>query len=482
MEMKKIFMVLLMMLLLNRAEAVEYESHDDRPISLEETLEVLTRTGEKGPSVVLSADKYIYGSLVASRKHKMSDEEIQMQITKFRKAIKGYGKTPVYVFSSIMRTPRDGASSGHMEPEYYKAYGADIFRYTQLIDKSEETPLSKREQKEKAFLQELIPKAVLSDWMERRKKNFEVNKALIDMTREGLITYLLVGRDDSAPYSQTHLESRYLKKYAADMDASRFKCIAGTDELGILLLSRAVNTLRREVPLVYVHYNWGRGGSTVPLYSDEPIDVSINDAISATGAIRVPAADRADFILAVNTAPDGSTGDGNSIENTDRAKNTYMAEVLSDYIAKGYKVALADVSHANGADNALMSALRDKALLYKLIAYSGWNTATNSTGFALATAEMTRYMSADDTDELLTVRYLDDWGYQANVRRTLTGQIGWFRGTGYYERLGDKKAAIEARASRLLQTFAERNLPPLGFEIRAEFPWDRMFEVRIVRE
>lgn len=39
---------------------------------------------------------------------------------------------PIYVFSSIMRTPKDGASSGTEEPEYYVKYGQAIANYTKI--------------------------------------------------------------------------------------------------------------------------------------------------------------------------------------------------------------------------------------------------------------------------------------------------------------------------------------------------------------
>ena len=74
-----------------------------------------------------------------------------------------------------------------------------------------------------------------------------------------------------------------------------------------MLLTRAVNERAKTSPKIYVKYNWGRGGLTIPAYSDEPIDDSIREAITATGATLINDEARADFILAVNTNPDGKT-------------------------------------------------------------------------------------------------------------------------------------------------------------------------------
>ena len=96
-------------------------------------------------AVVLSGDALIYGSLVGSRKHNFSQEELLERVKKFQEFKDSHPKVPMYVFSSIMRTPRTGEASGTEEPGYYFSYGTDIFRYTALKDKEEVEGLTKRE-------------------------------------------------------------------------------------------------------------------------------------------------------------------------------------------------------------------------------------------------------------------------------------------------------------------------------------------------
>ena len=123
--------------------------------------------------------------------------------------------------------------------------------------------------------------------MSRRGKNFDANKKLIDMSREKTFTGLFLGRDDNAPYSQTHLESRNLQRYGNAINQRQYLTLAGIDEVGLLTLTRAVNDLTQTAPTVYVHYNAGVGGNTIPTYSDEKVDVTINAELAATGAKRV---------------------------------------------------------------------------------------------------------------------------------------------------------------------------------------------------
>ena len=262
--------------------------------------------------------------------------------------------------------------------------------------------------------------------------------------------------------------------------------MAGIDEIALLMLTRAVNEQRNEIPFVYPRYNWGRGADTVPAYSDEKISTSVSDAVLAAGGMLVRAPENADVVLTLNTNPDGRTYEANAVMNdgAPREGTMYFADLVADYVAKGYPVAVADIAFANGADNALMAELQRRGLLYKIQAYAGWNTPTNSSGFALGEGMLVRRMDGDSVDHLLTTRYLDDWAYQANIRNTIARQLTWLRGDGFYGSLGTKMDAVSMRSSRMMNRFIEENLPPIAEvdTVTVTFPWNRMFEADILPE
>ncbi|MCI7613570.1 MAG: DUF4127 family protein [Selenomonadaceae bacterium] len=431
-------------------------------------------------AVVLSGDALIYGSLVGSRKHNFSQDELLERVKKFQEFKDSHPKVPMYVFSSIMRTPRTGEASGTEEPGYYFSYGTDIFRYTALKDKEEVEGLTKREKKEMKFLTEFLPQEAIDDWMSRRSKNLAVNKAMIDLAKNGTFSYFCLGRDDNAPYSQTHRESRWLNDYGRELGKTRFNNMAGIDEFGMLLLTRAVNDLETVMPFVYVRYNIGEGARVVPSYSDEAIDKTIRSHVVMAGGVYVTTPSRADLVLLVNTNPDGETYEANDAGNTEKSRfsTRYFVNMLEEELAEGRPVGIADIAYANGSDNALMAALRDKDLLFRLQAYSGWNTPTNSTGFVLGQGMLMTRMSDESRKRLLYTRYLDDWGYQANVRQNLSATLGYFKGHGDGGNLNEKRARTEASATLRLQTFARWNLPELVDvkQIRITMPWNRLFE------
>ena len=501
----------------NEPEKILFIPHDNRPISYKQTVDVVEKVGYKivvppdellggrenlgNPeklwlwleenatkdvkAAVISSDSMLYGSLVGSRKHDYQQNTLFARAELFREFRKEHKKLPLYVFGSIMRTPRNGEASGYGEPDYYRNYGANIFRYTELVDKREIEGLTNREKKELDFLMRLIPSRALSDWMGRRKKNFAANEKLIDLARANTFNYFLLGRDDNAPYSQTHLESRYLTKYGANINKKKYQALAGIDEVGLMMLTRAINERTKTVPSIFVKYNWGRGAETVPSYSDEKIDDSISAAIFATGSFRSKDPSRADFILAVNTNPNGQTFEANYPVNDakDRDGTKFFVDTVQDYVSKGRPVVVADIAFANGSDNALMENLKNRGLLMKLQGYAGWNTATNSTGFAISEGILSKKMSRANTNDLLVTRYLDDWAYQANVRNIVASQLIWLRGDGFYGALNDKRDQVSDRCSRMMKNFAEKNLPPFKGEenLRVYFPWNRMFESDVVR-
>lgn len=431
-------------------------------------------------AVVLSGDAMIYGSLVGSRKHHFTQQKLLERVKKFQEFKDSHPKVPMYVFSSIMRTPRTGEASGSEEPGYYFSYGTDIFRYTALKDKEEVEGLTKREKKEMKFLTEFLPREAIDDWMSRRSKNLAVNKAMIDLAKAGTFSYFCLGRDDNAPYSQTHRESRWLNDYGRELGKTHFNNMAGIDEFGMLLLTRAVNDLEAVMPFVYVRYNMGEGARVVPSYSDEAIDKTIRSHVIMAGGVYVTTPARADLVLLVNTNPNGETYEANDAGNTEKSRfsTRYFMNMLEEELAEGRPVGIADIAYANGSDNALMAALRDKDLLFRLQAYSGWNTPTNSTGFVLGQGMLVPRMSDESRKRLLYTRYLDDWGYQANVRQNLSATLGYFKGQGSGGNLNEKRAQTEASATLRMQTFAGWNLPKFVDvkQIKVTMPWNRLFE------
>lgn len=115
----------------------------------------------------------------------------------------------------------------------------------ELLDKEDTTGLTLRESLAKQAIKNNLPQADLNDWLQRRLKNYHVNKSLTELTAKYRFHYLAIGKDDNAPLSATHMEARYIKRDAFALSDQIFQIIPGVDQLGMLLLTRAVNEKTR---------------------------------------------------------------------------------------------------------------------------------------------------------------------------------------------------------------------------------------------
>lgn len=501
-------------------KTIIFVPHDNRPISFKQTAdnirdlgyEVLTppeellgnrenpyakpeelskwviENAKKADAAVISSDSMVYGSLVASRKHNLSEDVVLARVYNFEKIHQANPNMKLYVFGSIMRTPQTSEASGSEDANYYAQYGTDIARYTALTDKLEQDGLTHKERKQLQQYEQKIPKAALDDWLSRRQGNFLVSKNLIDLARNDVITYLALGCDDNAKYSQTNKERRALDNYGSDLGELKYQSVAGIDEIGYVLLTRAVNNLQGDIPFVSVHYAKGTGENTIPAYSNEPIKNSIATHIKMAGGMKVNSDKRADLVFMVNTNFDGTTGAANDLNNVYIPNENIIdfVNMVDEAIQANKKVGIGDITFGNGSDNALMFSLYGKNLLDKLNAYSGWNTPTNSTGYALAMGMGANYTDRVDILKMLEVRYLDDWLYQANIRQAVANRLNSMPGEGDYGNTKTRTLPAEKLATEALQKMiADYGLEKFEgqsyvADAQIRFPWQRMFEADII--
>jgi len=456
----------------------EYLAGRGRTGEPEQIWDWLNENASKADALVLSADTLIYGGLVDSRTHDFSDFVLEWRMRRFERLRQRNPQVPIYVFSTIMRSPQ--GTAGGVEPSYYETYGPDIFLLTALQDKAESAGLSPDEEQNLHRLQTTVPADYLADWLQRRNKNFRVNAKLVELTKERIFDYLLIGRDDTSPFSQSHKESRLLGKMAASLPADTYSSFPGADQLGMVLLARAYNELNRNKPVVEIQYTLGAGPSTVASYEDQPVDPTLRDHIMAAGGLVAGKSQHPDLVLAVNTPLSNRTPEAGVFENLplhSEATNRYVMDIAKRLKA-GEPVAVADIAFANGADNSFLKELYDQGLLDKLSAYSGWNTASNTLGYAVGQGMMAREMSDEARKRLLLVRYLDDWVYQANVRKEIYREI-FTDGKRSPEYLNWHEAEITALTDAKIKAFARQYLWVDPAAINISFPWNRMFEIKV---
>ena len=490
------------------AETVLYVPQDDRPVSLQYTVDTAREAGMtvltppqhlisgktyqgqadqimawveqnagRADVMVLSTDTLIYGGLVDSRKHNIPLSTLQNRLKRIE-GLKARNKNVrIYGFGTVMRSPR--ASGGGTEPAYYAEYGPTIFQIAALQDKLDSGSLTQEETQKLMSLQASVPVEYLQDWFDRRQKNMKINKELIDETRSGVFDYFALGHDDTSQLSQSALEGRYLNKYSKDISVEKYGSFPGADQLGLLLMARSRTDVSTEKPTFSVIYPLGGGGKTLPGYEDQTIDKTIAQHVEAVGGTMVTQG-KPTVLLAVNTPLTTSTGESENFENFPMISNSTNAFVdrIQQAVDSGVNVSVADIAFNNGADNTLVSAMYKRDLLYKIGAYNGWNTASNTVGYAIAQGLLLKSMSPEGHRDMLTQQYLDNWAYQANIRKDIYRMQDSIR-TDNVRYSGELNERLESYLGERIQDFAEKYLKINPRTVKATFPWGRLFETDI---
>ena len=450
------------------------------PADTEKLWKWLESRAEKVDAAVISTDALIYGGLVASRTHSMSMPELEAKVRRLQN-LRMDKDTRLYGFSTLMRTPRE--SYGNVEPAYYSNVGPAIFRYSQLSDKSDLHAETLLEDFEVGAFERNLAKAHLKDWLDRRNKNMEINHQLAMLTRVGRFEYFAIGKDDNAPLSHTHMEARKITLNNGYISDESFQILPGVDQLGLLLLTRAANALSRKSPTVYPMYVEGVGPKTIPQYSDLPLGKSVPEQVIAAGGKLVYSPDAADVVLAINTPADGTMYDSTNLSNSyyaSPANKRYIVN-LGKMLERGVNISLADVAFSNGGDNGFMNEMSLRGFTEKLSAYNGWNTADNTVGFAIAQGMLAPQIAKDKQLMLMRERILDDWYYQSNARRIITDELEKNRKEAYKYALNEMMPKIKKQAMDIISRLAVNYDITAGTKFDVVFPWNRLFEVDIVK-
>ncbi len=432
----------------------------------------------KADALILSTDTLVYGGLVDSRKHTISLDLLLDRVKRLQKLKKHNPNTPIYAFGTVMRSPR--ASGGGVEPEYYAEYGPTIFQIAALQDKLDSKGLTADEQAQLFSLTATVPVEYLQDWFNRRQKNMIVNRALIDTVRTGVFSYFALGHDDTSYLSQSAMEGRHLQKYSQDLLPTTYGSFPGADQLGLLLIARAHVDMNQLKPTFQMIYPLGGAERTMPHYEDQSIGKTTEEHILAVGGTIIEQG-RPDILLALNTPLTKTTGESESFKNlpfTSASINKFV-DRMETAIKSGVPVAVADVAYSNGADNILTNSMKKRDLLYKVASYNGWNTASNTVGYAIAQGILSPAMSEKGHKMVLTQQYLDNWGYQANVRKEVYRMQDTIR-TDNVKYTGVLNERLEEFMIEKLQDFAEKELSIDPRTVWAKFPWGRLFETDVI--
>lgn len=382
-------------------------------------------------ALVISLDTAAYGGLISSRRCSDSFEEIREKIEKLKEILKEKN-AKIYAFSSIMRISNNNINEE--EKEYWNLWGKKIFEYSfnSCKNNGENPP------------QTDIPQKILTDYLNTRKRNFEINKIYLEWQQEGLFDTLVFSKDDCAEFGFNVREAQELENLGGFVKT-------GADEIPLTLLARAIQGKIKIAPI----FTESSQKNLISNYEDVSIEKSVTGQIELAGC-EVSELQNADMLLYVN----------NFKNHQGEIVMKRPTEPFSDVWnipQKPYMIA--DVRFANGADNSFVNKLFEKGFDENFYGYSAWNTSANSLGSLICGAKV-KFLAKKYNDKefkkLEIVRFLDDWAYQANVRQTLSKPDT--------TELTTQMKPFEKEVAKVLKT---------EFEVKYSFPWKRLFEVEV---
>lgn len=393
--------------------------------------------------VIVSLDTIAYGGLVSSRRSNDELNQIKNRVNRFFEVAKNK-QAKVFAFSSIMRISNNNINEE--EKEYWKDYGKKIFEYSYNLHK-----LSLKENE----LISDIPNEILKDYLNTRKRNFEINKYYIELKKQGLIDTLVFSKDDCAEFGLNVKEAQELSLFVSAEENIFIK--TGADEIPITLISRALNKDKniKIAPVYTQKYSINK----ISKYEDITVAEAVKSQIELCGG-GFSTYDDCDLVLIVNNFKN---------QQGELVMNVFEPLFEGDLPEVDKPFFVADILNANGADNIFVEKLLNRNF-DKFYGYAAWNTTGNTLGSAISIALM--YFSAsvpnkDMFENIQIVRFLDDWGYQSNVRKEIRDNA---------ENLSNNiiSAKMKSYEKIVLNKFNKEN-----FEIKYSFPWNRFFEIKV---
>lgn len=450
-----------------------------KPADIEEIHKFIKKECKDADALILSMDTLLYGGLIPSRLHHEKQETLLARMEILKEIRKENPALRIYAFQVIMRCP--DYSSSDEEPDYYERYGKEIHEAGVAVHKSR---ICRDEEHKIARLLEKIDADCLNDYISRREKNRYMNVETLQYLRDGIIDELVIPQDDSSKYGYAAMDQASIRQKIAEYDMmEKVLMYPGADEVELTLLARFFNKMHEKKPKVYVKYASEASRDLIPLYEGCTLAGTIKYHVLSAGCQLTESYEQADFILAV-TAPAAHMEEA---INQPSLQPEYLVErnleelidFIKERIREGKIVTVADNAYANGGDLSFIHLLDKNNLLMELGGYAGWNTSANTMGTAIAEAVNLLYTKRNKQhDSFLLQRYLEDGGYCAKVRKSVTEQLKPL-GMDYFD-VKEEKGKVSCMIAQELEAFGKIYLASIasGITIKSvAMPWRRMFEV-----
>jgi hypothetical protein len=427
--------------------------------------------------LVISMDTLLYGGLVPSRIHYLDEETIKERMSVIEAIKENNPRIIIYAFQIIMRCP--SGNGADEEPLYYKTEGKKI-HLNGLYTHKDRLGIIKPE--ERANWDALnVNQEYLKDFESRRRLNVKLDLQAIDYAKNDLFDFLILCQDDAGEFGYPAMDQEVVtEKIKSENLRMKVYAYSGADELGVIMVSRMVNSLLKQKPKYYLKYPSLTSGTVVPVLEDRYLDNTIKYQIISSGGIIVSSLEEADIVL---VALMGATRMFPTVYHNQRDIDvmTNLIETFEfiNWAITKKPIIIADLFYLNSGSLEVLNLIKENNLLTSLAAYAGWNTASNTLGTCIAQGNRYLHKGFDNHHlAFLIKRYIEDIGYCNVVRTSVTKKLDAL-GMNYFDVLEQKGKASDL-VGKELKAFIDEHLESLKNMFVLEninLPWKRMFEV-----
>ena len=423
-------------------------------------------------AIILSIDQLLYGGLIAARESNLNDDEINSLANYLIELRNVIPDKPIYAFSILPRMQPQQSIDNYQQRRALMAYSRLIGRAHSGLTADDEAIFEALNE---------ISSENLNTYLEHFRECEQLNKRLISLTNDGVIDRLIIGLDDGERYSIQNLLIDNLRQEIVNHDAiNKISLIHGADEIALTLLAEIVmsNNIK-----ICVQYNNSEVASMILPFMAVSVEDVVLERLAQLQLKRVDNPKEADFTLFI------------SVNGADNSNSDYITELIE----AGHKIALVDLGEHFDKDETILPILINHGVaVNSLIAYAGWNTASNSIGTAISQAVL--HVSGGNALEnlrFLNQRFIEDQFYLKDVIDTVnhalkkngsydTSYLDY--GTEYEfatfvmrntmnKKISDYKYSISFRQPITIDE--TRKIRLKDFDVEMKYPWPRTFEIKL---
>ncbi|HBP25942.1 MAG TPA: hypothetical protein DD618_03210 [Acholeplasmatales bacterium] len=421
--------------------------------------------------LLIPIDALISGGLIQSRSANFTDEEIRERLGLLRKIKSLKPELKILAFDTVLRTSI--STFDEKTRNYWKLineFSKYKGRFLLFHEQADEIQFKK--------IEAGLPPLVLKTYLLARENKHKANLASLSLLKDKVLDFLLLLQEDSMPYGLQTLEHRILEDYIRiNHLEDRAWLYNGTDEGTCLLLAKALQSAQKKKMLYYLLVPDRSLLDQVLPFEDRNFSENLAKMSRVLQMSETNDLQAADFVLGIYVNEDAQ-----KMEIADReqtmvfTKNAYSHHFIKDInrlLKEGYPTFLLDISAPNGGCYDFLK----KIGFLSLKGFSGWNTASNSTGSLLAQAYV--YCADQNKTEsarhfrFLAERVIDDCFYQDVVRGRIHEYLRMHSINTFYF---PDHPEVEILLNKWLHELSD---PYFSLAYKVSFPWKRSFEIKI---